>query len=208
MGHAHVGPLHSLRSLRRSLPRALGVTGGKSALVRSVAHYHAHMDLIPVASSAAKWFLGWLPAALLRWYYTPQRLARLMYVDILPRNQSVWLNLAPAADFRIAMQVINLSPFQVEIDRAKIELLCGTAPLEATNLERRSVEPGEIATVYFSQVIPDGHANQIHKNIDGNSPSLNGLFQFNCRVQAFSRVVPNLSGLPVTVVNRHLRGDA
>jgi hypothetical protein len=163
------------------------------------------MEIIPVASTAAKLLLGWLPAFLLRWYYTTDRLSRLVYVDLQPRNQSVYLNLAPAAEFRIAMQVINLSPFTIEIDRARIELSCGTSPLEATNVERRRIEAGEIAAVYFSQLIPGDHAQQIVVNQGTNSASLSGLFEFNCKVQPFARRVLALSGLCVSVANAHLR---
>ena len=163
------------------------------------------MELIPVASSAAKLLLSWAPAFLLRWYYTPERLSRLVYIDVQPRNQSVYLNLAPAADFRVAMQVINLSPFTIELDRARIELSCGTIPLEATNLERRRIEAGEVAAVYFAQLVPSDHAQQIVANQGTNSSSLCGLFQFNCKVQPFARNVPALSGLSVFTVNAHLR---
>ena len=163
------------------------------------------MELIPVASEALKWLLSWLPSFVLRWYYSPLRLAQLVYVDVQPRNEAVCLNLGPAADFRVTMQVINLSPFAIELDRAKIELLCGTAPLEATNLERRNIEAGEIASVYFRQLIPDGHAQQIVQNQGSGSASLSGLFEFNCKVQAFARRIPQLSGLSITTVNSHLR---
>jgi hypothetical protein len=163
------------------------------------------MEIIPVASSAAKLLLSWLPAFVLRWHYTPDRLSRLVYIDVQPRNQSVYLNLAPAADFRVAMQVINLSPFAIELDRARLELSCGTAPLEATNVERRRIQAGEVAAVYFSQLIPDSHAQQIVMNQGTNSASLTGLFEFNCDVQSFARRVPSLSGLSVCVANAHLR---
>ena len=163
------------------------------------------MELIPVASQALKALLSWLPSFLLRWYYTPERLAQLIYVDVQPRNEAIRVNLGPAADFQVALQIINLSPFTVELDRAKIELQCGTAPLEASNLERRKVQAGEIVSVYFRQVIPDGHATQIFQNQGSGSPGLSGLLEFNCKVQAFSRRIPQLSGLPITTINSHLR---
>jgi hypothetical protein len=141
----------------------------------------------------------------MRWYYTKDRLARLVYIDVQPRNQSVYVNLGPAADFRVTLQVINLLPFAVEIDRAKIELMCGSSALEATNVERRHLQAGEISAVHFSHVIPDGHADQIAANLDSNASSLHGFFEINCRVHKFARRVPSLSGLNITAVNRHLR---
>ena len=163
------------------------------------------MDLIPVASSVIKFLLGWLPPFVLRWYYTPERLSQLIYVDLMPRQESAYLNLAPAADFRVAMQVINLSPFLVELDRAVIHVNCGTSPLEATNLERRKIQAGEVASVHFSNVIPDSHAKQIIQNANGSPGGIDGVFEFNCRVQHFTRRVPYLSGIQFTKVNAHLR---
>ena len=166
------------------------------------------MDLIPVASGLAKLLLNWLPSFVLRWYYSPERLARLIYIDLQPRQQSAYLNLASAADFRIVMQVINLSPFPVEIDRATIRLTCGTMPLEASNLERRKLEAGEIAYVYFSNTISDGHAQQIVTNLNGQPGGIDGNFEFNCKVQSFSRRIPHLSGVQLFIANSHLRKSA
>jgi hypothetical protein len=163
------------------------------------------MELIPVASSVIKLLLGWLPPVVLRWYYTQDRLSQLIYVDLMPRHESAMVNLGPAADFRVAMQVINLSPFLVELDRAVVRVTCGTSPLEALNVERRALKAGEVASVHFYNVIPDGQARQIVQNSTGSPGGIDGVFEFNCRVQAFTRRVPHLSGVRFAKVNEHLR---
>jgi hypothetical protein len=163
------------------------------------------MDLIPVASEVVKSILGWLPSACLRWYYKPERLARLVYVDLLPRQEAVYLNLAPAADFRITLQIINLSPFPIELDRSTVRLSCGTSPLQANNLERHQFKAGEVGTVQFSNIIPESHASQILTNDGGGSAALDGVLEFNCHVQSFKRVIPYLNGIPITIVNAQLR---
>jgi hypothetical protein len=163
------------------------------------------MEIFPVASELIKSLVAWLPPFLLRWYYTPTRLAQLVYVDLMPRNESALLNLGPAATFRVAMQVINLSPFSVELDRAVIRLNCGTSPLEASNLERRTIRPGEVTAVYFQSVIADGHAEQIVQWSPDNSCGVDGVFEFNSRLHQFTRQVPHLSGIHFKRVNEHIR---
>ena len=163
------------------------------------------MELLPVVSTVGKLVLGKLPPFLLKRYYTQERMARLVYIDLLPQNQSAWLNLGPAAEFRVAMQVINLLPFPVELDRALIRLSCGTSPLESLNVERRWFQSGEIGAVTFAGNIPDGHAQQIAQNQGSAAGGLDGLFEFNSRVQQFKRVIPHLSGVAYSLANAHLR---
>jgi hypothetical protein len=163
------------------------------------------MEVFPVASELLKSLVAWLPPFFLRWYYSPARLAQLVYVDLMPRNESALLNLGSAATFRLAMQVINLSPFSIELDRAVIRLNCGTSPLEASNLERRTIRPGEVTSVYFQNIIADGHADQIVQYSPDNAGGLDGVFEFNSRLHQFTRQVPHLSGIQFKRVNDHMR---
>lgn len=163
------------------------------------------MEIFPIASSLIKFLLGWLPPLFLRWYYSSARLSQLIYVDLMPRQESAHLNLGQAADFRVTMQIINLSPFSVELDRAVVRLSCGTSPLEAINVERRTIKAGELTSVQFANVIPEGQAAQIVQNGGTSSGGIDGFFEFNCRVRAFTRRVPYLSGVQFVRVNEHLR---
>lgn len=163
------------------------------------------MEVIPIASGLLKSLLSWLPGFLLRWYYTPERLAKLVYVDLMPRQDSAFLNLGPAANFQIIMQVINLCPFPVVLERSVIRLNCGTSLLEATNVERHSFKPGEVGAVMFRSTIPDGHAEQIVQWSPTNSGGIDGVFEFTCRLHQFTRQVPTLDGIHFKRVNEHLR---
>jgi hypothetical protein len=163
------------------------------------------MEVIPIASSLLKSIFSWLPGFLLRWYYTPQKLAQLIYIDLVPRNDSAFLNLGPAASFQVVMQVINLSPLPVVLERSVIRLSCGSAPLEATNIERQTFAPGQIGTVFYRNTIPDGHANQIVQWSPTNYGDVSGVFEFSCRLRPFTRQVPSLAGIHFRRVNEHLR---
>jgi hypothetical protein len=163
------------------------------------------MEVIPIASSLLKSLLSWLPGFLLRWYYTPARLGKLVYVDLMPRLDSAFLNLGPAASFQIIMQVINLSPFPVVLERSVIRLNCGTSPLEATNIERHGFQPGELGTVTFRNTITDGHADQIVQWSPMNYGGVDGVFEFACRLHPFTRHVPSLGGIHFRRMNEHLR---
>lgn len=165
------------------------------------------VEAIPVAS-ILRVVLGWVPSFLLRWYYSPDRLARLIHVDLKPREDSALLNLAPASWVRVAMQVINLSPFPVELDRASLQIDCGGTRLGATNVERKRIKPGEIAVIPFETAVPDGHAEAILQHNPDSSGGVSGTFEFNCRVQPFTRMIPDLRGITFRRLNAHRRKGA
>lgn len=153
-------------------------------------------------------FLRKLPALFLRWYFTPEKLAGLIYVDIRPRHGSVVIDLGQSASFTLYLQVINLSPFSVELDRASFRFWCGGATINASILNKQVIAPGEIASLYVNEVIPDGHANQMAKSFEGNPVALDGNIEFNCKVRSFAKRIGHLDGINPSVLNAKSRVDA
>lgn len=151
--------------------------------------------------------LRWLPGLFLRWYFTPAKLARLIYVDIYPRYDSAVVELGQSASFTLNLQVINLSPFSVELDRASFHFWCGGTILNASILKKQVIAPGEITTLYIRESIPDGHANQIAKMLQGNPIALEGNIEFNCKVCSFAKTVGRLDGVNLKVNNAQTRAN-
>jgi hypothetical protein len=152
--------------------------------------------------------LRWLPGFLLRRYFTRERLAQLIYVDVRPRHDSAVVDLGQTASFTLYLQTINLSPFSVELDRASFRFWFGGATLDASILKKQIISPGEIATLYLSGAIPDGHANQMARLHKGNPVALDGNIEFNCTVRSFAKTVGHLDGINPKVYNAHARTDA
>ena len=149
-----------------------------------------------------------LPALLLRWYFTPEKLAGLIYIDIRPRHDSAVVYLGQAASFTLYLQAINLSPFSVELDRASFRFWCGGVTLNASILNKQIIGPGEITSLYLHEAIPDGHANQMAKSSEDNPAALDGNIEFNCKVRSFAKRVGHLDGINPKILNAKFRANA
>lgn len=149
-----------------------------------------------------------LPSFILRWYFTPEKLAQLIYIDLRPRHDSTVVNLGQSATFSLCLQVINLSPFSVELDRASFRFWCGGSTLNASILKKKIITPGEIADLYLNEAIPEGLANQMAKQNESNRFSLDGNIEFNCKIRSFAKSIGHLDGINANVINAHQRANA
>jgi hypothetical protein len=147
----------------------------------------------------------WLVAVAGRWYFTSERLAALVYVDVFPRNESARVDLGGVASFQLHLQLMNLTPFELELDRANFHFWCGGVRLDGQVLEKRKISPGASESLFLSGSIPDGAANQIAALFRGNQASLDGNIEFNCSVRSFAKRVGSLSGIQTLFVNEHAR---
>lgn len=152
--------------------------------------------------------LSKLPSFVLRWNFTPEKLAHLIYIDLRPRHESAVVNLGQSATFSLWLQVINLSPFSVELDRASFRFWCGGSTLNASILNKLIITPGEIADLHLNEAIPEGLANQMAKHIESNRFALDGNIEFNCKIRSFAKNIGHLDGINVNVINAHHRADA
>jgi hypothetical protein len=153
-------------------------------------------------------FLSRIPgviALLGRWYFTAERLAGMVYVDLYPRHEPARVDLGPVATFQLHLQLMNLSPFELELDRANFHFSCGGVRVDAHILKKLKVRSGASQSLFISGAIPDGAADQIALVFKGNDISLDGNIEFNCAVRSFPKTVGSLSGIQARVVNEHLR---
>jgi hypothetical protein len=145
--------------------------------------------------------IPWLVGIMARKYFTAERLANLVYVDVFPRNESTRLDLADIASFQVHVHMINLSPFELELEQANFELFCGGVKLEALVLKKERISSGASKSLFLSGSITDAQANQIAKLHRKNSTSLSGNIEFKCNVRSFAKNVSQLSAIQVVVIN-------
>ena len=150
----------------------------------------------------AKVLLQHLPSFLLRRYYSAERLANLVYCDLLPRSDSAQLDLGQVTSAQVFLQVINLSPLPIELDRAQLLMHYGGASIEFFHLSPRiPVESGVIAFVPFRSSVHVGSAHVIAKS--KNAPQkawLTGSLTFNCAVWNFSKSI-SLTEIHLHMIN-------
>lgn len=152
--------------------------------------------------------LARLPKFLLKRRFTPETLAGLVYVDLRPRHDPATLDLGQSATFELWLQVINLSPFEVELDRADFGLQCGPI-LRAGISRRQKISPGEIASLRVHGPMTDGQADEISRFIEHNSTvKLEGYMDFNCALHCFAKAIYNLEGIRPRVINANTRSQS
>jgi hypothetical protein len=151
--------------------------------------------------------LRWLPGFLLRWYFTQEKLAQFIYIDLRPRHNSAVVDLGESASFSLYLMAINLSPFPVELDRASFRFWLGASTMDTSILKKQVIAPGEIASLYISGTIPEGAAKQFARHPD-NPIALDGNIEFNCNVHSFAKTVGHLDGINPVIHNAHVRRDA
>lgn len=150
-------------------------------------------------------YFKWLPKFILRRLFTKKRLADLVIIDVMPRHQSVRVNLGEVALFDLRFQVINMTPFQIELDRAEIEFNCAGTRLKSQYIKKVEYQPGAIASLYIEGDIEPGKANQIAKQLNNNRSSISLHCEFNCPLHNFQKVQYNLEGVTPEFINANFR---
>ena len=146
-------------------------------------------------------FLKWLPRFYLRRMFTKERLADLILVDVRPRYDYCTVNLCDSATFDLWVRIINLSPFDVELDRAELKFLCGGTKHKSPILKKSIIGAGEIVDHYFSENIADDKANQIISNIGNHQTTIELDIEFNCQLHNFQKSTGPLDGLRPRFLN-------
>jgi len=157
---------------------------------------------------AARSVLLWAPGLLVRWRFPATRLAELLYIDVQPRNESVRLDLGEAANVRLVIQIINLSPFNLEVDRAQIRFVYGASSVTFNHLTRTKIAPASIVSLYLQEALPDSQASHIRRNWRGNQPRIEGTVEVNSDVRPFTKTLASLTGLHVSFNNLDARKAA
>ena len=146
-------------------------------------------------------YLTWLPKWLLRRKYSEECLADLVTVDLRPRHEPVTVNLCSTPTCDLWFQIINSSPFVVELDRAQIDFRCAGVSLKIFYIQRKKLKPGEISDFYVSDDIPEGKANFIAEHHDRSSSFITMDMDFNCSLHSFSKQHHNLEGVMPRFIN-------
>ncbi|MCD6185488.1 MAG: hypothetical protein J7K84_06840 [Deltaproteobacteria bacterium] len=132
-------------------------------------------------------------------------MGELVLIDVRPRHEYATVNLGEAASFDIWLQVINLSPFEIELDRAELKFLCGGTTQKTSTLKKRGLNSGQISLLHLSDSIPDGHATQIARNLDNHSSTIEIDIEFNCKLHNFPKSTGPLYGVLPRFVNQGMR---
>ena len=148
-------------------------------------------------------YLSWLPEYFLKRIFSKERLADLMIVDVRSRYDCATADLGPIGKFDLWFQVINMSPFEVELDRADIQFTCAGTALDSHYIKRTTFKAGEIAEFHVKGDISEGKAEQITQHHDKNASWISMDMDFNCALHSFSKRSHTLEGVRTRILNHN-----
>lgn len=144
--------------------------------------------------------LRWLPSYFLKRIFTRERLAELVIVDVRARHRSVRVDLSDIPRFEIYFQVINMSPFEVELDRAEVEFHCAGTRLNAQHIKRTLYRSGEVGILFVEGRLDSAQADQIGRLSEKGSSSIRMEMDFNSKLLNFKKNVSGLEEVNVSFV--------
>lgn len=154
----------------------------------------------------------WLPGFMLKQIFPQHRLAELQFVDLQPRGEAAAINLGEVTSYSLWLNIINLSPFEVELDRAEFDFWFAGTSMRTHVLNTLRISPGQIATLQLSGTIPGGHADAIARTLRMNSSyaegALTGWIGFNCKLHRFKKQIGGLQNIRPSVINAQYRSAA
>jgi hypothetical protein len=150
-------------------------------------------------------YFRWLPKFILRKLFSQERLGDLVLIDVQARHEAVYANLGEIASYLICFQIINMSPFDVELDRAEIEFVCAGTAVSKQHIKKVAFKAGQIGTLLVKGEIETPKANQIVRHYKDNRSSISMHCEFNCSLHNFAKVCSNLEGVNVQFENAEWR---
>ncbi|MBT4492467.1 MAG: hypothetical protein HOC70_04425 [Gammaproteobacteria bacterium] len=128
-----------------------------------------------------------------------------MLIDMRPRHDYCSVNLGETASYDLWIEFRNLSPFDVEIDRAEVKFHCAGTTHKSAILEKVQIEAGHVWVYYAQENIGDGQANHIAKNMDNHQSAIELVVEFNCSLHSFKHLTGRLEGVKPRFVNANQR---
>ena len=150
-------------------------------------------------------YLKWLPKFILRKLFSKERLADLVLIDVKARHEAVRADLGDIASYSINFQIINMSPFDVEIDRAEINFLCAGTSVSKQYIKKSSFKAGEVSGFNVTGEIETPKAIQMARHYKKNRSSISIHCEFNCSLHDFTKVCNSLEGVNVHFINAEWR---
>ena len=150
-------------------------------------------------------WVRWVPKFILRRVFTQKRLADLVLLDVRARHDSVSVNLCEHPTCDIWFQLVNMTPYEIELKSAEFCLMCAGVEIKIQHIKRATFKSGAVANLHVKVDIPEGKANSIAKYVKDNRSSIDVHCDFSCSLHNFCKVAYNLEGVRVKYINESMR---
>ena len=153
------------------------------------------MEIISI-TEIWRWF-RWLPKLILKRIFKKERLSDLVYIDIKPRGDSARVQLSEDSSYSIHFQIINMTPFEIELDRAEFHFNFAGTGINNKHLRKYNIKSGQIFDLLVTDSIDGDKANIISKLQKDNESSVVVYCVFNCLLHSFEKQDIHLNGINV-----------
>lgn len=139
--------------------------------------------------------MTWLPAFILRRFFSKQTLAERTRIDVRPRNNPVQIRGGEIPEATIWLQISNKGYFPIELDRLTVELWLAGVTAQFYSLDRVIIEAGAEQEVYLRGPLAIGHIKHLAHNRNNSNTSISVRAEFNSKIHNFSVITGQLSGI-------------
>lgn len=160
------------------------------------------MSFAPVATNISLKLLGMLPGKLLRRYWTEERLAQKVKIDVRGRGDGLVFDLGRPQSVRVWLKATNFAPFPVTIDRIRLELWAGSRLGEVWCLDRKPIAPTHEAELMVLGLQGVDLGERLASTNDHLVCRLHIDAYLVCKVRDFVKRQPNMEGVRGRLSNR------
>ena len=144
-----------------------------------------------------------IPNFILRWRFKEARVNSLLTIDVRPRGESIRLNLGELPECQVWVQLVNHSPFDLDIENIKGELNYNGCRVnietkEHINVSRHSSNDN----IFLEGALTGEQANHCSKNNKESFTSLSLRIRIRTKFGIFKKHSGDLQSLHVRVINK------
>lgn len=152
-------------------------------------------------TSVIQRFVSLFAAFALRLFWTEKRLAARIKITVSSEHEGIRIDAGELPNFHGWIEIINLSPFPIEIDRLYGELFYGARIASFTWLDRATVSPSSEQKVRIGCDLTDAQARYLRRTYGRNKTRLSVNGHFVCRVRGFRVSGRSIESSNVEVIN-------
>ena len=146
--------------------------------------------------------LAMLPGVLQRWYWTEERLSAAIEIDMRGTGEALKFNLSAPARVELWLKITSMAPFDITIDRLKIELWSNGYIGEIWGLEKHTLQPRKSKDIFIKncQCFNSGEGSGLDQEHVNCELQVGGYFI--SKVRQFTKSPVTLSMVHGKVINR------
>ncbi len=137
----------------------------------------------------------------LRWYYTTQRLSKLMRVTVSSENEGLVVNCSDIPEAHVWLEITNHSPFSIEVHAISANLLWGGRVGRFLSVATITIKPHSTERAFIETTLTAEQARKACAISSKDSPRLNIHLEASCRLRRFA-----LTEQEIKTKNYDLRG--